>query len=723
MSGPPADPQAATADPDIGTAIQRLAFALRVRRFYPADSPVLARKIEETLRAFQAALTRGPLVLEIEPEELVWTDTSGECHRAREQYLADTLHRRCVARLRLKPGLTSAALYELLDDLSTPTEAGDRSGPLLEGSIQHIVAEQLQLEALFAHGGGKVSQQEIWTRVLAGFAAAPGPGVDSWSGIARDVQTLSGFLEWALSPGSQPTEMQRYSQTDAFGLLCEQIVSVAVEDPRAVFDTLTKASASLFDEIDPEAWLEILADPLPLENGEGEAGQADLTVAIGRSLSNEQVCSLIRYALRTRSRSTPRLYRFFDRVLRARPDRESLVTSLMGQIRQVDSPAFNEAWPQFMKVMQGEDIDPYVNADYRATFDEATAQLDDDTLLWEPRVLRARSAEMRADFTRVRKARIALALLGRETDADDYRLLLQSVEETIPVILSEDDFDLLEAIVSTLAQHAGDDSLAEELRQAAGTALAALQQPELIRSMAERLSSGDSEQFHILWRIIDRLGPTCLPPLLDALAQRSSPAYRAHLTRVLTEVAELPVATFQEAITSGKPSYARDITGIIAELRRPELIPLLVGAAEHAQPGVRREAIVGLVRLPCPEAERVIMGALTDSALEVRVAGLKAFRSVFSGQARERLYGYLRLRNTTGRNNTLIIAAIKALAQVADQEALPRIAKLARRPFLFHNRRAPVWREAQRALRAIKNTEASALATQREPQARQSIAA
>lgn len=687
----------------VALGIRRLAFALRVRRFYPPRSPVFARKLEDCHQALSAAIGQVELQLDILPEQIGWSTGGSEYLRLPEADLAASLHRRLVARLYLGPALAIEALRDLIEDLADPAEPDDtKPNRIIAGGIPGVRADVLDFDALFRQDGSDaMARHEAWNLILSGFSRHTGLAAESWNQLTRDPETLARFFDWALSPDSQPAEMRRHSQPDAFGLMCEHMVSVAVDEPEAVVATLTQAAVSLFDRLDPEAWLEILSDPFPLEfGGEADEGEHDLTASIAHALSDEQVRSLIRYALRTRSRATPRLYRFFDRVLRERTDRERFATETLRQVPRAMTEEFAAAWPQFLKVLMGEDIEPFVNADYEVILDQATAPATAEPV-WEMSRIGRRFKELDAEFVRQRKARIAFALLGRETDDDDYALLLEALEEAIPVIMESRDFDLLEAIVSTLARHAVDPHRSESQRQAALEALRWLKQPELMRELARMLADG-SAQFHALWRIVENLGSTCVPALFEALESRGSPAYRTQLARMLRSLPETPWDLLHRGLESTRLTYVRDLLWILAELNEARCRPLFNLALQHSLPEIRRRALAGLIRVPGADTEGVLIAALSDPALEVRIAALRGFLDFHRAGSRHRLHDYLRLPNWNGINNNVIVAAIKALTQIGDESALRPLDALTRPPLLFRHRREPVWKAARQAVQALR---------------------
>ena len=704
-------PAAATDDraplpPDgdaVENALRRLSFALRVRRFYPVGSPVLARKLDEAVRALRGILESASLTLEVRTDRFCWR-ARGAHGVVVEPALAVAAHERGIASLTFSPPLTREAVAGLLEALcAPPPEPGEESGErALPVQLPGIRARTLQLDQLFADGPTTVSQSDLWQQVLSGFRSERRATVTRWSELARDVPALAELFVWALSPDTQPPGLRNHAQTEAFVLLCEQVGAVSLEEPCVVAANLAEAAVRLFDRLDPEAWLEILADPLPLADNE----QADVTRAIATRLDPAQVLGLVRYALRSRSGATPRLYRFFSRVLQGH-ERTGMATEILRALPRADEEAFARAWPRLFDVLAGEATDPFVDGDYETVLQRPAAEPLGPPA-WEMTRLGPRLRELDEATVELARTRVCLALLAVERDPDDARALLGWALAALPLLVQQEAFPLLERLIGRVAAIAADTR--HPCRAEASASLADLCRPEIVSAIVRGLASGgDAGRFHLIARIVEQLGPACLPALLQALTTAAGPALRAQLARLLGGLAEFPAGLFEQALRSPQAGYVRDVVRVLAGVERPERIRLLRRAIEHPDAGVRRAALAGLLRAGGPAAEAAILRCLDDPALEVRVAALRSFRCALGAHApAPRLLHYLSLPNWTGRNNATIVAAIQAAVRLEQRDLIPRLVRLARRPWLFRRRRRPVWSAARRALVQLKPSPAGA---------------
>ena len=676
-------------------ALRQLEIAVRISRMYPPSAPAVVKAVEEAHASLVAAIDDEPVWLQIRPDEISWIDReTKEPRSVILDQLAAQFHRRHVARLTIGPGLLLESVVKLIDTLAQQ-EFERRGDALVLRAIPGIHTDLLELHGLIEGGSRQFDPDDVWGQILAGFGNASRDATLDWESIASNAEQARDFFQWALDPSRQPAAMAQHSQTDGFTLLVEQIAARAPHVGTLV-ETLVAASADLFEELDPEAWIEVLTDPLPVQP-DGASEPVDLTTRVAGALSGGQTMRLVNYAMNSRSRSTPRLYKFLSRVVASRPDRSQIADRAI-QLANCSATELETAWPQLIEVMTGENPDPYVHGDYRASLeDEHQASKSP----WNSSRIRARFSELDDDALRVRKARIAHSLLVSNRESCFYKGLVSTLGDSLEIVLRMGELALLEEILSTLAKHVNESDRADAERELARDALLLIRQPELTLLLVRRLARAGADGFEALWQIVEHLGPQLLPELLNSLATTRSPSYRHHLLRILRGVEQLPLDEFRQLLGDRRTPYVRDLAWILAELRRPELCPLLQIAAGHTDAKVRGESVGGFAFLSDESSELALLEALADTSLEVRVAALRAFRQRFASRSQDRLLNYLALPNWRGRNTRLIGAAARALGQIGDEAALLALAPLTRRPWIFGRRRRPVMQAAIAAARNI----------------------
>ncbi len=663
------------------TALDR---AILTWGIYPRSSEFVdgaVREVADTRNAIG-----GPLRLDVRPTHLIWTasNESGDCTEA--EGLARTLHYQQIARVTVQNKFDERSGGAFIAAIAAGKN--ETPSPLLTQAQDGLEVEPLDVGALFSDGE-LVDGQDPWTNLLGRFSANSGRNT-TWHQLAMDPDQARRFLAWTVESDNDSAELRGYAAPDRIGLACERIL--AETDANAA-PAIAQACAGMA-QLDPEVWLELLSDDLPV--GEEESA-VDLTSAITGALSQQQVLKIARYALATRSAPTPRLYQFFHRIVSQREDGAALTRAASEQ--QVPAGG---AWQGFVDLLDSEDSSAWVSRDYRGTLETPDSALPNPDQLWDSSQLRRRWAEMDPGFVRTRKARILVALLERETEDDDYLALAEALEDTLADLVDMRCADLLEEIVEVAEDHREDARRSELQRRQAGRLLNTLAEPGLLTQIIAILADNKVSDDRALWRVVDTVGPSAVPHLIEALEAGGSTEFRRLVARAVRRLPSPPIEHLRHAVMDARAPIARNAAWLTAQLSHPEAPQVLGRALKHDAPEVRREAVVGLAASAEEFAEEAIVRALSDPVLEVRHAAAVGLRNRLSSRPEDRVREYLARSNWHGRNTGVIVAAAQALGHLSNGESLQALRRLAQRPLLFRKRRHRVQAAAIAAIAAIE---------------------
>lgn len=678
-------------------AARDLGRALRKRRMYPPISPAVGLAVQNAHRSLRAAMAGKTLRLDVLPEALVVLGEQGKPLRLPEQELARRLHLSRIGRIELTPEIEDRDIRILLGLLLEEEDTAALGSRLAEGEIPTIRVQLLDLNYLFESDGNEVGfGDQIWTRILDAFDRDRGSGSPGERKISEP-QVVEELLSWVVESDALPDSLHGYSRADLLPLVMEQVATHADEEAETTIASLEGALREVFAKADPETWLEVLSDPLPVEVGTGEKrSTVDLAVIGARALTAEQVQELVRYSVASRPHATPRLYRLFDGVLAVRGDREQ-ITDLLE--RSMGS-SLEQSWLGMFNVLSSEDPTSHCERDYLAAL---VRPGQDRGVCFDVPKLHQRDDELDSRVIRVRKGRVAASMLSREREADGYRVVLAALEGAIPDILASAQLSLLDEVVSMLDRHRADGDRDPEIRSMARDALDRMKKPDFIDALLEQLGEEGEEHFHALWRVQERLGADCIPRVLNFMeAHPANSSYQSYLHRMLADVPVLPTQLLCERIDDGPGSFARRLIRVLAGTGRDGFLPAYLVGLRHPDPSVRRAAVVALAQIPGHLAELPLLRALADPVLEVRVFALRTLRSLMQVSEEERLERYLRMSNLTGRNTRAVIIAIRAVEALQATHLLPLLEPLTRRPFLFRRRRLGVTAAARRAVSRLR---------------------
>ena len=213
-------------------------------------------------------------------------------------------------------------------------------------------------------------------------------------------------------------------------------------------------------------------------------------------------------------------------------------------------------------------------------------------------ILKQRFGDFDDVFTEQRRTLIALSVLDRERDDNDYATLLAGLEEGLESLVKSRNFDLLENILATLGRHSREDSgRSPRQRRLALDAIDQLRSPTMYQALVAWIANGAADTVHLAAHVIDGLGPSCIPELLQGL-RRPSGAYRARLARILAGMKNLSPRWFmQKKLDSTCSNYCRNLIWLLGELDRTNLTALLLEMAGHENETIRPGGRLGAC--PC----------------------------------------------------------------------------------------------------------------------------
>lgn len=713
----------------LGMGLRDLAFAVKALQLYPGSSPVVREAVERAHEALQRWLSGGPLELAVHPESISWRDQDLAAAAHAVSHLAERLHQRGVAHVTLGQALTPEGLQRLAELLSRDVQSLLEDGGL--GSIQEgepipgVGLEMLRLERLYEEPEEDEGEEDPWDALLRGYRREDGePGGIDWTHLAGHPGELDDFLEWVLDEDTDLGELGDVSRIELLRAVCSRVGAAAARLGSQHLEAVASVLAGFYDRLDREIWMDLLSDPLPLEDDAGEttddagettgdAGETpgdagahgDLGPWLAGALEPAQVGDLFAYAFETRRSASPRIFQLLDHVLERRDERERTARAIRDAVeRQAGGGGrtFAELWPELDDALRGEDPEPWVQSSYRATLDGVLS----DTLPgnpWPLDRLQPRLREMAPVYVLQRKGRVLLEILEQESDDDDYAAVAQELERHLPELVVQGQYLATEEILGVLVRHlapASGRSVAQ--RQVAREILLRFCNQHTLREVVRNLAGKASTQIDAATRIFQSLGPMAIPALLEALSQEGSRAVRLHLVRMLAAMGDRALAEIEKHLKDRRWFFVRNLAWIIGEIGDPAFGSHLALTSDHPDVRVRREAARALAKLGGPAATTSLRARLEDDDAEVRLLAIRGLGHAGSTSAVDDLVDVLSRRNWSGHRTESIRAAAIALGRIGDPRAEKHLRRVARRPWLFRRRRMRATEAARWALRVLE---------------------
>jgi hypothetical protein len=718
-------------------ALRELAFAVQAMELYPSKSPVVFDAVKRARAGLAPLVQHGGLTIEVLASSLVIQGSEvGDGHDTIRK-LAAKLHHRRVARLTLDPSMNDHSLLALAQAAGTDRQELEAGGGV-PGLLGHLRAtgvrvELLELERLFDSAGDAVDEEDVWDRMLHRFQDARSELGLSWVELLEDAERLAEFLEWVLEHAGSEEELAEYSTVDLLRLAIGRVGGAAPELDAEALEPLARSVSALYDQLSPEALIELLVEPLMLAGAErpgpemeatdeagGEAPDegapvaVDATREIAQRLERPQVEDLIAYTIQTREPSSSRVVQLFARLLDQREDRGEIAAAVDRAFQGGDRGAAGlaQAWPNLHDVLLGEAPEPYVSQRYATTLERLETGVPPGVELWSMDRIQPRFGEMDPLFLLRRKCEILLSLLDREADAADYADLAIELEKALPEFVLHEEYELVERVFGTLARHRDPEGgRPPAQREIASEVLSRFCNRHTLLQLVRSLTGKPSPAILTGIRIFSHLGAMAIPALLSALWQEKSRPGRLLLLRVLTNLGDDVVPEIEKHLEDERWFVVRNLVWIIRELGTPELIRPLSLTVRHPDARVRRESVLALGKIGGPEAAELLLTCIDDDDLETRLAAIRGVGLSGLSRAVPALRPNLDLPNWHGRNSALLEVSIVALARLEDRTSIRHFLRLARRPLLFPEGRRVVRDAARWALQTLHVPHVSRLAT------------
>jgi len=265
---------------------------------------------------------------------------------------------------------------------------------------------------------------------------------------------------------------------------------------------------------------------------------------------------------------------------------------------------------------------------------------------------------------------IILEVLESPPREEDAGTMEESLGDLCAYYLEVGDFTALGAVCAHLPPTG----------EAAATPLqrriqAMVEAPGFLASLLDAPRVWGKGRFDDIRAVIVRIGPPCVAPLLDRLAEEESMSLRRYYMACLLC---LGGAARDEAVArlgDGRWFYLRNLVALLRELNDPAAVRPLRRLLNHPHPRVRQETLRTLVHFRDPDGERMLLRELDSGDRETVLTAIQLADRSPSPRVRERLLWLLRKGGITGPDLEVRCAAVRALAEAGDPAALPELAR------------------------------------------------
>jgi HEAT repeat protein len=678
-----------TADIRVADFVRGLALAWKNLAAYPSGHPALAGALESV----HARLTelRGPageVILGIAEDGVVHGDTKIDSLYA--QKLAHALHLRGVAVMRFAAETTAHDLevfLGLVGPLSTrPLSEELTAAGVVNINLEHVDYSSVQMTSdLHEPPAPKPDAPTLWEEILRALlggrhmsaeAAAKASGLRSVDELtAMIVRTMEGEPERAeldpnatfgvkisaRMPDTPDVRSAKLAETIALyvagtagtrrKVTIQQLLQLLRALPEALRDAVLRAVTGVL-AMDDHSSLRDFAAELPPEDIINA-----LQLLAGTQDISQHAITLLRSLIQAKQKKQPSA---------VAPDILADLITLFGD----------------------EDIDRFNPPDHQALLDQTSIEMPTVTSqLHSIAELGKRVDSVTDDVLNRQLARTLLELLATQGAASDPEPVLERLEDLFRGFLESG------AFAEALEVAEGLRVASSELRDSPATrnsplatsierSIERLADVETIRSLVERMHEARPEMAAIIQKLMERMGPAASHMLLMALADEDNLGRRRRLFDFAVSLGPAIVPAATRFLADDRWFVVRNVIILLRSVNDRSSLPDIRRMARHPDLRVRMEAIKSLFALDPAGSRELLEEAILAPDPKLAETAIMLAGNYGIKEAVEPLLRMIGGNDIFGARRSLRIRAIKALGELAEPGALPRMERFFRDSWL-----------------------------------------
>ncbi|MBI2829324.1 MAG: HEAT repeat domain-containing protein [Acidobacteria bacterium] len=613
--------------------------AVRSVSLYPATHPSIQGSLSRVTTAAGRLVPAGDVTLTVHPDTLL---VDGQVPARADQAigeLADLMHDRLVAALRVERGADALDWHALLLLLARPpeeltTEGGIAKAWAAAGRNHFQIREIDYAEVLRERGGGQAAE---WDQIIA-FCLQEGTGPLDESSLAALLETLGdtsrfgGLLE-RLQGAASGGDATVSARAAALIQLIQKMLDATAQWPRAHGeDRVLQTAADAASRMTPEMMLALIEQA----RTPGSA-QAQVASAVVDRMGDETIASFVAGSVVKEGGASERLAQALQLLVPEIDRKERLLDLAKQEVEQ--SPfgrqsGFEDLWQSAASMLASYSDETYVSAAYARELSGAKARAVDVERVSDdpPERIQGWLGTVDDDALRRLDFDLLLDLLQVEDDAapwrDIVRIAVSEIERRTKLGEVQDAQKLAFAIVRETGAGGR-----ETLRSAAESAIETLAGGPLARHIVVHLRKVDDADVDPFGRLCRTVGERIIGPLAEVLMVEENSRAIRRLRELLFGFGAAGRETVERLKGSSNPAVRRTAIDMLRMFGGQDALADLATMLEDTDPEVQRDAIRAIAQLGNDEAFAVLQKALmagtaSGSTIPQQLISLREERAV-----------------------------------------------------------------------------------------------
>ena len=649
--------------------VRALAIAWKNLAAYPPGHPALAASLVLAHRRLQDLLTAtGSAVLGVARDGLVCGQEKVTSSHARD--LARALYLREVALLRFEAGVTAAELESLLRSISLDAGRSDApalSGQLAAAGVTHVGVELVDFSQIRVTDDLTTvvsPTPTLWDDLLRAILAGHTLSAEGHrlvdSGEAATARGVATILEEVMGAGSKRADGGSSAGSGERAQLAEamsQVVGKHFSGASAERMLAAGQIAELVRALPEDIRGAIVAAAMRALASDESAG--DLLKVLADSAAPDTILQ----ALRIIKEEVP----LSSHALRLLHALSGVSPSLSRQVAAPDQALLAELSVLFLE----DDVDRYNPEDHKELL--TFIALEVPTLAAEVADLGDRMASLTDDAVADQLAAASIEMLIRIGGQEGTDVLLSGLEGVFRDYVSRGRLDAAAVLAEDLKSIGNDDAMAPGVQAQVEAAMSRLCTPESVLAILEALNRRGDHSRSLAQRLLDALGGAAAREFLVALAEETDKSRRRRILELLVSFGPSIAGPSREMLGDRRWYVVRNMVVILQRIGDRGALPEVRQCADHPDLRVRLEAIKYLFAHD-PEVPRDLLArAIHDPDPKTAEAAVTLSGNYGIREAVEPLLEIVAAWDVLGRRRSIRLKALKALGEIADPRALPKI--------------------------------------------------
>jgi len=593
----------------VGKLLLDIARVHHLTGLYAPGHPVLAGRID-ALRTSVSEEARldpsGLLLLGIARDRVLFRDRFlGDGHPMVSNF-TEVLYHRHVATVGIAEDVTArelAMFFRCLHDLRTGKDVAPPEEYLIREGIRGIRLSPVDYKEVLSGGIPAASvpaqsesrEEALWRTLLSAHLPTKDNERKIMEEFAEFPELLPSIMKRAAASAASESAPPSASGS-AHGFIPPDVL-------HRMFRRLGLALKTLPEKRRKDL-LGLLVEGFAPPGAEAEGPIPEDSLAIARSMaegfSDREFLELLASLLSLEEAGGKRLLRIFEIIAAERDVRGSLLPLLRTWTRENlrEKKYFAaKTWEAIERLLLDREEKPHVEEDHVAFLETLSTSPGKEPGGAPGRGFAPRFSE---EAIRRRGLAVLVELLLSEKRDPDFIDLLAALEESIPRLIDERDFELLDRVLSSFLN--ASESGAPERRDAANDALRSVDFLQIVDAILA--SPGTLEEETGGAALLLKHGALAAEALLGKLQVEEGQGRRKILLSLVLRLGEEAVPSILSRIEGQRWFFLRNLCFLLGEIGAPAGIPQLVGMLSAREPKVRREAVqaLGKIRTPDPDA-------------------------------------------------------------------------------------------------------------------------